>query len=114
MFGQRRLLLSYLLRRTTTGETLLINRHRSVECAMSSRANYFLRAETTQVRIETPNPREIRLKNSGKLWALGVWVDLPGSCLSDNYLFLAPGGDITIGVEGKDATAAKVACWNPE
>jgi beta-mannosidase len=69
-------------------------------------------APTAQVQVRMPDTRTISLKNTGNAWALGVWIDLPGSYLGDNYLFLPPGEETNISVEGQDARTAQVSWWN--
>jgi beta-mannosidase len=71
-----------------------------------------LHAPATRLKVSTPDARTIQIKNTGNVWALGVWVNLPQSYLSDNYLFLAPGEETSIGVEGAVASAARVTAWN--
>jgi beta-mannosidase len=69
-------------------------------------------APATRLQVAAPDAHTIEIKNAGSAWALGVWVDLPQSYLSDNYLFLAPGEETRISVEGASAAAARVRAWN--
>jgi hypothetical protein len=70
------------------------------------------KAPAAEVKVEAPDARTLRLTNAGPAWALGVWIDLPGAYLGDNYLFIPPGETRTVPVEEGEAGRAEVTWWN--